>query len=334
MKFGLSIKCGWINFVDIQYKRPESSHSSSKISSQEVNSIMDRLKSNTVRKTTKKNYLSIWRQFNKFLIRLDDRPQTWEERVALFCTYLINRGAKSSTISSYISAIKAILRDDGYSWNNNISLLQSLTNACKLQNNIVKCRLLIQMGLLEVLLFEIDRMLPDQLYLRVTYQAIFCLAYYGLMRIGELTQGDHPVKAKYVLIARNKNKILLILYSSKTHAKNAYPQKIKITASSNIGQVFFCPFLAVRHYVSLRGSYRSTEDNFFVFKDNSQIKPSHVREMLRNCLQRLDLESSLYDTHSFRIGRCNDLLKMGFCMEKIKEVGRWRSNAVYKYLRQ
>ena len=72
------------------------------------------------RQSTKENYLAIWRHFNKFLIKLDRRPPLWEDRVSLFSAYLIeHRKVQSSTLRSYISAIKRILTDDGYEWNNN-----------------------------------------------------------------------------------------------------------------------------------------------------------------------------------------------------------------------
>ena len=116
-------------------------------------SLIERLKARTVRSTTAKNYLSIWRHFNKFIIRLDYKPKSWEDRVAIFCAYLIQKGLQSSTIKSYISAIKAVLRDDGYSWDEQRGVLSSLTQACKLQNDRIKCRLLIQKGLLKLIFF-------------------------------------------------------------------------------------------------------------------------------------------------------------------------------------
>ena len=45
------------------------------------------------------------------------------------------------------------------------------------------------------------------------------------------------------------------------------------------------------------------------------------------------LESHLYNTHSLHIGRASDLSKMGANVEKIKHVGRWKSNAVYRYIK-
>ena len=54
----------------------------------------------------------------------------------------------------------------------------------------------------------------------------------------------------------------------------------------------------------------------------------------KKSIKKLNLDCRLYNTHSFRIGRCSDLLKMGVPIEKIKLMGRWKSNAVFKYVRQ
>ena len=55
--------------------------------------------------------------------------------------------------------------------------------------------------------------------------------YYGLFRIGELTQGDHPVLARDVHIAKNKKKIFFVLRSTKTLYKNMKLQLIKISST-------------------------------------------------------------------------------------------------------
>ena len=88
----------------------------------------------------------------------------------------------------------------------------------------------IHFNLFEMILFELNRYYgATQPYLNITYRALLSLAYYGLMRIGELTTSQHSLKAKDVHIASNKNKILVILHSSKTHGKESLPQKIKIS---------------------------------------------------------------------------------------------------------
>ena len=51
---------------------------------------------------------------------------TWEQRVSLYCAYLVDRGIKSMTMRSYVSAIKCILKDDHYEWDDNAIILSSL----------------------------------------------------------------------------------------------------------------------------------------------------------------------------------------------------------------
>ena len=306
--------------------------------------IIDRLKGKGVRNSTNANYLSVWRHFNRFLIRLDDRPKSWEDRVALFCAYLIEDGAQSQTVKSYVSGIKAVLKEDGYDWNENKILISSLTRACKVQNDKVKCRFPIKKGLLELILFEIKRVLPGQIYLQILYRAIFSIGYYGLMRIGELTESSHTLKACNIHVGLNKDKIMLVLRSSKTHGLESYPQKIKIAAlneeqihkqnNGNPEQSLFCPFELAREYMEIRGDYVNENENFFIFRDRSNVLGHHARGILKQCIANLKLDSSLYNFQSLRAGRSCDYLKEGLSIEEISRAGRWQSNAVYKYLRQ
>ena len=130
-----------------------------------------------------KNYLSIWRHFNKFLLRLEEIPSEWETRVSYFGAYLIEaHKVKSSTLKSYISALKHTLKIDGYEWDDSKVWLTSLVKACKIQNDIIQIRIPIKFGLLELILFEIERMFGNnQPYLETMYKALFSLGYYGLM---------------------------------------------------------------------------------------------------------------------------------------------------------
>ena len=239
---------------------------------------------------------------------------------------------------SYYSAIKAILRSDDYIVDDNKVLLNSLAKACKIVNDRVHTRLPIQYKLLELLLFEIQRLFSEQYYLEVLYRTIFLLAYYGLW-----TTGQHPIKASNVHIGQNKDKLLFVLYSSKTHGRESHPQKVKIVANANSTKKvnssackrFFCPFSSLREYLELRGDYESENDPFFIFHDNNPVKPTHVRKVLSKLLKAINLDPSLYGSHSFRIGRATDMVVVfGYSISQAKIAGRWRSNTVYKYIRQ
>ena len=301
------------------------------------------MKANCKQQSTLAQYHGIWRTFNKFLIRLDDKLQTWEERLIYYVGYCTSRGVKSTTIKSYISAIKHVLQVDGYHWNMDQALLSTLTSSCRLKNDRVRNRLPIQKRLMELILFELERKFETQPYLQVMYQTIFCIAYYGMLRIGEITTGNHPILAKNVYVNKQHLKLCFVLYTSKTHGLESKPQKIRLTALKTTDRFlkctktksnnFFCPVDLTNNYMQLRGDYVNDDDPLFIFKDQTPVQPKHVRRILHQVIGKLGLKKKLYNTHSFRSGRATDLLKQGYTVDQIKRQGRWRSNAVYNYFK-
>ena len=162
---------------------------SSSVSTSEVLNIIEKLKMSRVRNSTKKLYHQVWNSFNEFFIRLDSKPDSWEDRLVLYVGYLADRNRKSQTIKSYISAIKNILADDGIVLNTDKFLLTSLIRACRYKNDAVRTRLPIHKGLLNIILKYTDKHFNNlgQIYLKKLYKALFATSYYGLFRVGELT---------------------------------------------------------------------------------------------------------------------------------------------------
>ena len=299
--------------------------------------MLDKLKTEQYEKSTKDNYYKIWRKFNEFVVKLDQIPKTWEERFMLYCTYMVKiKGLQSSTIKSYKSAIKAVLTNDGYNWKDEDVLMASLTRHCKLKNDKVLNRFPIRRPLLELMLYELGRHYDAQPYLLILYRAVFTTMYYGLLRISEIAMHEHSVKVVDVHITSNNSKAVLILRSSKTHKKNQRPQKIQIVANrfrripekSN-----FCPVEALRDYSNMRSKYIDANEEFFVSRDRRGLPADQVRQIMRKIIGKLGLNPMLYDTHSFRSGRATDLRKLGYSVDDVKSAGRWKSNAVYDYLR-
>ena len=302
--------------------------------------IVEQLKNKQHRDSTAKTYFSVWRQFNNFIVCLDRKPKFWEDRTTLFIAYLIDRGMQSATVKSYVSAIKKTLIIDGYDWDDKLVLVRSLARACRIVNDSVRTRLPIHCRLLEMILFEVQRIFADrnQLYLEILYKTLFAISYYGMMRIGEVTKSQHVLKVCNVHIAMNKDKLLLVLYSSKTHDKGLRPQKIKITSnrrekSGNYIHRHFCPFKLMRLYMDIRGGFENEQEQFFVFKDLSLVTAVYARKMLKDIMERLNLNNMLYGMHSFRIGRTTDLIKYNYTIDEIKLMGRWKSNVAFKYIR-
>ena len=153
-------------------------------------------------------YHIIWKKFNQFFVKLDSKPRAWEDCLTLFTGYMVDKGFKSTTIRSYISAMKSVLSEIKVKLNIDQSLISSLTRVCKLTNDCVKTRLPIHKDLLQLILNMIKSHYESygQQYLSILYQALFSTAYYGLFRVRELTFSQHIILAKNVHIAINKNK--------------------------------------------------------------------------------------------------------------------------------
>ena len=108
-------------------KSPRSTSGSSSISTAEIKIIIAQLHNAKYRPATKKNYLLVWKKFNKFFVQLDEKPTNWEDRLTLFVGHLIKEKKQPATIKSYVSGIKAVLADNNLPVNEDKFLLNSLT---------------------------------------------------------------------------------------------------------------------------------------------------------------------------------------------------------------
>ena len=312
---------------------------------------MDRLKNQRCRDTTRNTYYRIWKLFAKFYLRLDIKPQEWEDKILLFIAFLIDNGFQSSTVKTYLSALRCVLAESGIKLNDDTFLLSSLTRACRLRNDKVVHRLPLYRDLLHQLLAKTDEYFGNlqQVYLAKLYKAMFAAAYYGLLRVGEIADGEHAVLAKDVHIGTNKPKLLFVLWSSKTHCRGDKPQMIKIERTKmkakdrktvlpqHIKQLNdnrqHCPFKILGEYLAARPEANTHTENFFVYADNSPVPITTLRSVFKLMLEKININNTLYNLHSFRIGCCVDLYNMGVSVETIKKIGRWKSNAVFAYLR-
>ena len=202
-----------------------------------VQHIVEQLSFEKHRNTTRETYHRIWKLFNQFFVKLDVKPCSWEDRLVLFTGFLVHSKLKSSTVKSYISAFRAVLAELGERINPDNYRLKSLTRACRLRNDVIVHKLLITKGVLKLLLDVVKNIFgAEQPYLLAMYLALFSTVYHSLFKIGEIASGPHVILAKNVHIGENKNKMLFILQSSKTHGKGDKPQIVKIISKPMQGK--------------------------------------------------------------------------------------------------
>ena len=255
-----------LHFVDSRNRHKWSTATSSSsslgkttLSTSDIEAIVEKLSAEQYRDSTRHTYHRIWKLFNRFFIRLDFKPKNWEQRLILFTGYLVNEGLKSSTVKTYISAIREVLRELRIPISQDNYLISSLTKACRLKNDVVVQRFPIHKGVLKLLLTELSNLYAgtrdQQPYLESLYKAIYSTAYYSLLRIGEIAKSQHVILARNTHIGENKDKILFILITSKTHGKGDRPQKIKIARTpirTHLVRSEPCPFGLLHKYISIR----------------------------------------------------------------------------------
>ena len=287
----------------------------------------------------RQNYYCIWRTFNKFFLKLDIKPKNWEDRLLLFVGYLVEKQLKFTSIRNYISAIKSVLVEIDVRINEDTYLLNSLIKACRYKNDRVRTQMPIQKPLLDRLLSQMNQHFMDkgQVYLCRLYRALLAAGYYGLLRVSKLTSGEHPMCVADVHIACNKNKLLFILRTSKTHWTDNKPQMVKISSTTRSHtetskSTLNCPFTILKEYLAVRPTCKSRMEPFFFFSDRLPVRPDHLCITLKQSITQIGCYSSCYNTMSLRAGRACDLLKLGVSVETIKKLGRWKSNAVFTYL--
>ena len=83
----------------------------------------------------------------------------------------------------------------------------------------------------------------------------------------------------------------------------------------------------------MRGNYSQENEQFFIYRDGSPLLAGQITAVLKQVISNLGLQKEYYSMHSFRIGRSSDLIKSGHSVEEVQRAGRWKSNAVFRYIR-
>ena len=139
--------------------------------------------------------------------------------------------------------------------------------------------------------------------------------------------------------SRSRNKVLILLRTSKTHGIGDNPQSMKISGNNADPcdrNACYCPVKLPHTHAKLHHSKAAAHNRgpLFIFSDGSPVRPYHYRLVLKCAIKMAGLDQNNYDCHSLRIGRSCDLFRDKMPVEDIKKLGRWKSNSVFDYLDQ
>ena len=155
------------------------------------------------------------------------------------------------------------------------------------------------------------------------------LMYHGCLRICEVLKAvgnDHALKAENVNFIWENNKMVAVklTLSSYKHGKEPFPFQIRATFNK------YCPVAAIFEFCKLRGDKAGL---LFVKENKKPVNRNFLVKYLKKWIVKLGLDSNLYNSHSFRIGRATDMARAGVPEQIIKATGRWKSEAYARYIR-
>lgn len=257
----------------------------------------------------------------------------------LYAAALVEDGKAPATIKTYISGIRQVLLLDGVKFSDRSFELKAIIRASKLVNNRINVRMPITKPILTAVLKQLDIRYDQQPYLLAMYRAMMVAAYYGMLRVGEITSGTHALKAQHVIRTRRKTGhkyvlgIRLYLRSSKTHGIGDYPQSVDIRADKNDT---LDPAQIIEEFGQMRDEFGKNIPEFFVFRDGTPVSALQYRRVLKEMLKAAGFQPAMYNAHSSRKGRAQDLYKMNWDIVHIRRQGRWSpsSMCVFNYLRE
>jgi hypothetical protein len=217
------------------------------------------------------------------------------QELAMFLTYLDIKGYAPASIISYNSAIGYVHRLAGLPDPTSVNLIQKILSALVKISPSVDSRLPIT----EVLLFrmvESLKFVENSDYTKSLLHAMFVIAFFGLMRIGEVTS-DNINQTAIMLnqIQLDKHKVTITISKFK-HNIELQPFDIILYRQE---QPQICPVRVLSHYLKLRGLQRGPH---FVFANINPIPRYFFNRKLKECISFCGLDATCFKSHSMRIG--------------------------------
>ena len=159
----------------------------------------------------------------------------------------------------------------------------------------------------------------------VIWHAIFLFTFHACLRAGEVTLSRNSVNViKFHQVSLHSTHFT-IQFDNYKHSQGHTPLHTIQAQPPGIP----CPLVALRHYITIRGTHRG---QLFVNVDKTPISIEQFSSVLRTAVAIASLPAR-YTTHSFRIGKATQMAADGQPDHLIRRAGRWKSSAYRRYLR-
>jgi len=243
------------------------------------------------------------------------------KHACLFLVYLFNHRYSTTSISTIMSGLsyfhKLRMLEDPFQSFPVRQLLQSLR---KQSPATPDTRRPISEHLLLQLLDKLHNLSSSE-YEITLFSAMFLFAFYFGLRSSEITSSRHNLQFDEIIVSSNS--VIISFHSFKHSNRQSLPHIIKQTSLRH------CPVVAAKKYITLRPPGAGP---FFIFR-NKPISAKTFSSKLKQLITLLNLPSQYYSPHSFRIGAATHWFSKNLSEQRIRQMGRWSSNAFSSYIR-
>ena len=282
--------------------------------------------------STKIQYKKVWNEFTLFcsekLLKSDANLPVSINTLSLFLASLFQKGYAPASICTYNSAISYFhklhnMQDPASSF-----FIVKMLHGARKTRPCFDSRLPITRSILQRLISALNHTCSNPYY-QAMYKAMFSIAFYGFLRVGEITKnlGNNSSHCLQVSDIHQNTDGFSITFRSYKHSVPGTVSKICV---ARVTELAYCPVRLLEKYLGLRGNKNGC---LFVHPNLLPISRSQFINALNAALSFIGLSTSVYKGHIFRIGASTWALQQGKSDTQIRALGRWKSNAFLKYLR-
>ena len=249
--------------------------------------------------------------------------------VAQFIAYLNIQRLAHSTIRSTLSGLNFIHQLTGGADLTQDFVIKKICTGAQKMSSSSDSRLPITEAMLYKLCDSL-RLLDLSSNDAILFRAMFMLAFYGFLRVGEITVvsslrcNPNLLMLKHVNIQPNR-RMVSISFDSYKHKTSHIPFVLDIQSDFSRGSLLS----SLSAYLAIRGFQAGP---LFIYNSVS-VTRNFFNSVLVRTLIHNGFDVSRYKTHSFRIGAATHSFFKGFSHQQIQVMGRWKSNAFLKYIR-
>lgn len=161
------------------------------------------------------------------------------------------------------------------------------------------------------------------------FSSAFSIAFYDLLSVSELTvtaKQNHRVLLREHPHVDHINKYLHLLVTFSKTDQTGKGTTLHIQSTGDLT----CHYALVTKYLSFQSN---TKGMLFCHLGVSPVTKYQFTAVLTKAISAPNIDSTAYNSHSFRIGASTDLALKGYSSDNIQTSGRWRSKCYKSYIR-